>query len=220
MPQLNRAWNKVRSELAEVGLLYAPENESDSGYLDQIDLKVAWLPSINEAGYVWEKVDWFAHLQGYEEGVIYLPVDLPRDAYVPGATLVDVIRHEYAHAWHWLEPDFFERPWFQRAFGGEYDDGETTPLALFGQKLRRSHKSKIERSRNDREREANVRRLFNQEFISGYAATHFCEDFAETFMTYLRHRKNLSRYRNRPGVYRKLAAVEKAVNVASRELGT
>lgn len=220
MPQVNRAWNIVRSELADVGLLYNPIDDSDGGYLDQIELQVSWLPSVGEAGYVYEEVDWFAHLVGYEEGVIYLPVDLPREAYVPGATLVDVIRHEYAHAWHWLEPDFFERPWFRSAFNGVYDDGAISPLQLFTEKLLRSHKSKIERCRNNREREAYVRRLFNQEFVSEYAATYFCEDFAETFMIYLRHRRNLSRYQNRPGVYKKLVAVKKAVNVASKELGS
>jgi hypothetical protein len=219
MPQVDRAWNNVRSELADVGLLYPPAGENDGGYLDQIEVQIAWLPSLGEYGYVYEGVDWFTHLIGYEEGVIYLPADLPRKAYVPGETLADVIRHEYAHAWHWLEPEFFERPWFQRAFGGDYEEGEIAPQHLFEQKLIRSHKSKIEQCRNDRERLAYVRRLFNQDFVSEYAATLFCEDFAETFMVYLRHRKNLSRYKNRPGVFKKLLAVEKAVKVASKELG-
>jgi len=47
-------------------------------------------------------------MNGIRPGVIYLPRDLPARAYVPGGTLIDVILHEYAHAWHWLEPAFFE----------------------------------------------------------------------------------------------------------------
>ena len=83
MPEVNRAFSKVRNELCEVGLL-------DEGvYLDQIDLMVAVLPSFGEAGYVYERLPITHRLLGYEEGVIYLPSDLPREAYVPGGTLID-----------------------------------------------------------------------------------------------------------------------------------
>ncbi len=220
MPQVNRAWGKVRSELEEVGLLYCPDDEDDGGYLDQIELVIADLPSLGEAGYVFERVDWFTHLIGYEEGVIYLPVDLPREAYVPGSTLADVIRHEYAHAWHWLEPEFFERRWFKTAFKGPYEQRSPTPLQLFYDVLAARYGKRIANLRNEREANAFIRRMFFKDFVSEYAATHFAEDFAETFMVYLRNRKNLGRFKNRAGVYRKLLAVEEAVKTARKELGT
>jgi hypothetical protein len=220
MAQVNRAWEKVRSELYDVGLLYAPEDDEDGGYLDQIELIIADLPSLGEAGYVFERVGWFTQLVGYEEGVIYLPTDLPNEAYVPGSTIADVIRHEYAHAWHWLEPEFFERPWFRKAFHGEYEDGSVTPLRRFSDGISLRDRRQFERCRNEREELALTKRMFDNEFVSEYAGTHFCEDFAETFMVYLRHRKNLSRFAGRKGVYRKLLAVQAAVAQARKELGS
>ena len=158
---------------------------------------------------------------GASPRIIYLPSDLPQSAYVPGGTLTDVIRHEYAHAWHWLEPDFFDSAWFRRAFGAEYEDGDITPLELWteGNERSRNFKQCFGACRNDRERAAFLRkRLFN-DFVSDYATTHFCEDFAETFMYYLRYRRSLDRFKSRSGVFRKLTAVASAVSRARRELG-
>lgn len=230
MPHVNRAWRTARRELEEVGLLYDANLDSDDledsgddggsgGYLDQIELEIASLPSIGEAGYVYEEMSWLPQLCGFRAGVIYLPVDLPREAYVPGHTLTDVIRHEYAHAWHWLDPEFFGRSWFRRAFGGEYEDDDTRPIELFEDRLAARHRRALARCRTDRERDSLTRRLFRNDFVSEYASTYFCEDFAETFMVYLRHRNNLDRFAGRPGVFRKLTAIREAVARARRELG-
>lgn len=221
MPKVNRCWNKVRGELAEVGLLYDPEDEDDGGYLDQIDLAIAFLPSHGEAGYVYDHNNWFLNLVGFEPGVIYLPPDLPQEAYVPGNTLTDVIRHEYAHAWHWVEPGFFKTGWFTRAFGGEYAEDDSTPFNLWLDRNdgSRSFQRRFKSCRNDTERNALIRRSFQSEFVSEYASEHFCEDFAETFMFFLRNRRSLSRFRSRQGVFKKLKAVEQAVNQARKELG-
>jgi hypothetical protein len=220
MPRVSRAWNKVRSELYDIGLLYAPENDDDGGYLDQIELEVAAFHSLGEAGYVFERTPWITRLAGYREGVIYLPVDLPSQAYVPGSTLTDTIRHEYAHAWHWLEPDFFERPWFRRAFKGGYEDCSVRPSEVFADEVCRHHRRAVNQCRSVREVNALTRRLFYDEFVSDYAGTLFCEDFADTFMVFLRHRNRLSRFKNRTGVYRKLLAIQRAVDQARRELGS
>jgi hypothetical protein len=133
-----------------------------------------------------------------------------------------VIRHEYAHAWHWLEPEFFEQPWFYKAFGGSYDDGETVPSEVWVEKMAssRSFRRHLNACRNEREVNVLWTRLFRQEFVSEYASTLICEDFAESFMTYLRCRRSLEKYKSRTGVYRKLKAVEKAVAQARIELGT
>lgn len=220
MPKVNRAYNKVRNELCEVGLLYNPENGED-GYLDQIELEVAWFPSMGEAGYVFEDHHWCLWLFGFRKGVIYLPCDLPHEVFVPGATLTDVVRHEYAHCWHWLEPEFFETGWFERAFGGAYNEGSFSPLDVWVERNERDRMyiSKLRACRNERERAALLRRRFRNEFVSEYAATHFCEDFAETFMTYLRYRNCLNKFQSRKRVFAKLKAVERAVAKARRELG-
>ena len=224
MPSVDRAWNKVRNELAEVGLLYEPDatNENDGGYLDQIRLEVALLPSFNdEMGYVFEELPWYVSLMGFEEGAIYLPSDLPSAAYVPGGTLTDVIRHEYGHTWHWLEPSFFDNDWFVDAFGDKYECDESTPVDCWVESrlCTRKHKKEMGRCRNEREIAALLQRRFREDFVSNYAATRFCEDFAETFMTYLRYRNSLDRFKARKGVYRKLKSVEKAVTKARLELG-
>ena len=158
---------------------------------------------------------------GFEEGVIYLPYNLPRQAYVPGGTLTDVIRHEFAHTWHWLEPKFFEREWFRKAFTLEYDDMSVSPYELWQTKMTRSRKYKkgLAKRRTEKTREDHLRQHLLKDFVSEYAATAACEDFAETFMMFLRYRNSLSRFRSRPGVYRKLRAVERAVKTARRELG-
>ncbi len=53
MVDVNRAYNQVRRELAEVGLL------SEGVYLDHIEVCVSRYPSRGEAGYVFESIgDW------------------------------------------------------------------------------------------------------------------------------------------------------------------
>ena len=54
MPAVNRAYNKVRDEVAEVGLLYEPQDGTEDGYRDQIRAEVALLPSLGETGFVYE----------------------------------------------------------------------------------------------------------------------------------------------------------------------
>ena len=215
MPKVNRAFNHVRNELCDVGLL------ADGVYLDEIELNVSGIPSYGEAGYVYEEVGWFAPFLGYEPGVIYLPSDLPRDAYVPGGTLTDVIRHEFAHSWHWLDPRFFERPWFRATFGIDYDDTDAKPSELWERKLKRDRafQQSFAACRNDRERANQLRRRLHNDFVSEYATTLAREDFAETFMFYLRNRNCLDRFKSRSGLHTKLKAVEAAVAKARKQNG-
>lgn len=183
---LNRAFNRVRQELHEVGLLY------DGKYLDRIDCAQLMIPNTGEEeeyGFVFDcGVPWYYRLAGCTPGVIYILLDPPVEQYVPGGTLVDVVRHEFAHAWAWLDPKFIKQSWFREAFGDRYhEEWSETPVES------------------------------RTEFVSAYAMTSPKEDFAETFMMFLRHRKSLGRFRQRPGVYRKLKAVERAVAVAAKE---
>ena len=183
MSDVNHAFYLARKDLRAVGLL------EDDRYLGLIDCYRMSLPSLRgELGYVFdESVPWFLRLADVEPGVIYLPRNAPVTA-TKGDTLVDTVRHEFGHAWAWLDRPFIERRWFRDAFGKRYGEGwDETP--------------EYDRA----------------EFVSNYARTSPAEDFCETFMTYLRCRRSLHRFDRRPGVRRKLDAVASAVAIAARD---
>lgn len=181
---LYRAFNRARRDLYKVGLL------DDGRYLDRIGYTQSMVPTFSsELGYVFDRgVAWRYRALGYRPGIIYVPLNPPVESVVPGNTLLDTIRHEFAHAWAWLDPKFIDLPWFQRAFGACYDDAWA------------------EAPEYDR-----------ADFVSRYACTAPKEDFAETFMVFLRRHDSLDRYLGRPGMYHKLKAVERAVARAARE---
>jgi len=187
MEDLTRAYNKVRKDLADVGLL------KEDKYLDGIECWMSsWIDGLWERAYVYDAgTDRILNLMGWFEGVIYVPFNATVDVFTPGNTLVDTIRHEYGHAWAWLDLEYVDRPWFARTFGGEYHHDKWT---------------------------ADEKPDYTEEdFVSRYACTNPKEDFAETFMFYLKYRNNLDRFaKSRPGVYRKLKAVEKVVKAAAR----
>lgn len=217
MPKVDRAYQKVREELREIGLL------ADDTYLDQVEVVVTMLPSDDayQVGYAYvfdEGVTPWAALGGYRKGTIYLPSNLPGDVNVPGGTLINTIRHEYAHAWYALDPELFAEPWFGKAFGLEYTEYDTTPKDVWraGLKRCRKYQRQLKACRNPRERDALKARQFRNDFVSEYAATLAKEDFAETFMTYLRYRNSLHRFKSRPSVWKKLRAVERAIGKINR----
>jgi len=204
------AFNHVRNELCELGLL------ADGEYLDEIELAITVLPSLwGEAGYVFdESVPLIARAVGYEPGVIYLPRNIPHSLYLPGGTLVDVVRHEFAHAWAWLDRDFIDSDWFTKAFGGFYSDThyfESGVYRLFSEMRHPITGTPIWGWHFENYG-------FKKSFFSDYAMKAVYEDFAETFMCFLRYRRSLARFKNRPGLYRKLKAVENAVRAKAREL--
>jgi len=182
---IKTAFNRVRRELREVGLL--------DGLLDDIELRVSHVPS-----WLMLARGWFfdgsptllLRLIGWREGIIYLPKNLEgcKD-------LTSVIRHEFAHAWAWKNPDFFEKPWFQKIFGRYY-----------GGTKRRLPVRHFEASR------------WYGTHISLYATTHPSEDWAETFETWMRWRKSLWRFADRPVLYRKLETIETAVKTQKKKL--
>lgn len=200
MTKVNRAYNQVRQELCDVGLL------ADGEYLDCIELYVSYLWSFGEAGYVFDSgVPGHYKLFGWEEGHIYLPFNVPHKAYKPGNTLADTIRHEYGHAWAWLDRPYIDKPWFKRAFQAAYDD-----------QWELGHRLWKVFSRNNNEFRKS---LYFQDYVTAYALTAPYEDFAETFFTFLKYRGSLSRFKSRPGVMKKLIAVRDAVKVKAKSLG-
>ena len=130
MANVDRAYNLVRHELAELGLL------ADGVYLDAIELCISNAKSSGERGYVFEQVGHYAK-RGYRPGVIYLPRDLPHQPYKPGMTLCDTIRHEYAHAWYYIDSGFFKQDWFERTFGAAYNNCASTPYQSWRRHLKR-----------------------------------------------------------------------------------
>lgn len=213
MSNVDRAYNQVRNELAEVGLL------ADGVYLDAVELCISHEKSGDgEVGYVFERVGHYAE-RGYEPGVIYLPRDLPHKRYKPGFTLTDTIRHEYAHAWWYLDPGFFRQDWFVRTFGAAYANCEPVPYQSWQKQMKKDPALRHVAALQDHDHEAHERH-FNKHllmhFVSEYATTNASEDFAETFMYFLKYRRSLSRFQNRPGVYRKIRMVERAVAMAAR----
>lgn len=183
--ELARAYNKVRDELRDVGLL------ADGRYLDDIECRAHWEPSAifdRECARVYDAdVSWVGSWLGFEPGTIYVFTAAPVRSHVPGGTLVDVIRHEFAHAWAWRDRPFFRGRWFRDAFGATY---HSDPWA----------------DSDDFDR---------ADYVSEYATKQAKEDFAETFMVYLRDRRKLSTYRRRGGLFAKLLAVEAAVEEAA-----
>ncbi len=183
MARVNRAFNHARNDLRAVGLL------ADGRYLDRIDCYRTALPSLTgEMGYVFdESVPWIVRLANVRPGVIYLPLNAPVST-TPGDTLVDTVRHEFGHAWAWLDRTYIDRRWFRDAFGAHYgDDWEEPP------------------------------EYDPTDFVTAYACTRPAEDFCESVATYLRCRQSLHRFDRRPGVKRKLLAVARAIEVAARD---
>jgi hypothetical protein len=119
---LERAFNRVRRELAELGLL------ADGIYLDRIDLARSLVPTFRGLmGWVYDQdTGFWRRLLGFREGVIYIPINAPVGAQTPGGTLVDVIRHEFGHAWEWVDRRFFRGRWFHDAFGPHHHDRSNT----------------------------------------------------------------------------------------------
>ena len=123
LPRVKRAFRKVRKELANIGLLSRDE------YLGKVEVCISSWPSTTTAGFIFDQgVNWLDARMGYKPGVIYLPLNVPHRAYRPGYTLLDTLRHEFAHAWHWIEPGFFRRSWFIETFGASYVNLNPKPL--------------------------------------------------------------------------------------------
>lgn len=219
MPKLNRAWAEVRDELCEVGLL------DDGVFLDSIELEVEAIASRDGfVGVFFEDPGTARRFVGYRPGVIYLPCDLPKRPFKPGGTLADIIRHEYAHAWRWLNPELFREPWFAETFGADYDDKSPAPffrwLDIFSDQpvlIRAWAQQRMARYLLDTQE---GRRKLARDFATPYAVVNASEDFADTFMLYLRKHESPDAYASRPGVHRKVLAVEAAVKRQAQQLGT
>ena len=147
-------------------------------------IDVAWLAVGYEGCYV-EDPGPVGRLAGYEPRTIYFPrmtfsgfLRTLRGTHRRPTSMRDVLRHEYGHAFAVEHPSLVRRcRRFVDVFGGRYDDEEHADEYL------------------------------TRDFVTPYAATSPSEDFAETFMTYVRCGGKTARYRHRAGADRKLGFV-------------
>jgi hypothetical protein len=183
---LSKGFNIVRDELFDLGFL-----KNTGKGLDSISLVETLLPNWLTGGdgfFYHAGVPRLHELVGFEEATIYVAPNTNHG-------IKDVIRHEFGHALAWVKETHFEKAWFERAFGGDYFDeaGEASEW------MRHYY--------GDDSRFLNC--LLSDEYISPYAMTNPSEDLAECFMFYLKYKGDISRFRARPGVYKKLLAIKK-----------
>ena len=135
-----------------------------------------WHKRLEEVDVYWVAASWDCY--GWNQGDIYIPA-------ITGARLsdlilgqhtrlTDVLRHEWAHAVADHWPRLINIKRFVSAFGGPYESGEA------------------------------VRTYDPDHHLTKYAATNPCEDFAEMFHFYLRHKGRLpTRLDNKPAIVAK-----------------
>lgn len=188
---VQKTFKKVQRELMELGIFH--------GLLDEVKLCVSRLPAwvATASGWFYDcGVSRLAGLIGWQEGVIYLACDTAhrRDK-------LQIVRHEFAHAWAWSNPRFLQKKWFRDAFKRSYFGKPWCSNLQWYIRKKDFKKSK-----------------YWCTHASAYATYSPAEDFAETFEVFMRHRNNLDRFRPRTGFYKKLKAVETAVKTQRKEL--
>lgn len=192
--QVSRAYNKVRMELWKLGILW------DGSRLDEVECHYEKLTRYGLAG-----------LGGYMgfcedpkrrdgtggDGNIHIPAVYNgldwRLRWTNKDSANDVLRHEFGHALADRYPKALQKgALFRKAFGGAYSD-------------------KPARGTDPADWEGRC--------VSGYAATQTREDFAETFMLYVKHKGKMpAKYAKSPAICRKWKAVAEIVRrVAAAE---
>ena len=169
--EVNRAYNKVRMELWNLGVLW------DGSKLDGVGCLFDSFPVecvIRGAEGLWKKK---------LNAIVF-----PRFYFAGGEkdSDIDVLRHEFGHALAELYPDALKKGGkFRAAFGGAYGDNPawgTDPDNWEGR------------------------------CVTPYAATRTQEDFAETFMLFMKHKGKIpARFAKKPAIRRKWKAVAEIV---------
>lgn len=204
LKQAEMAYNRARQDLCDLGLL------GDGIYLDEIELYVTQLreswPGFGAHGWVYDRGSSFwGRILGFQEGTIYLATQSARSELGPGYSLTDVVRHEFAHAWYWLDPKFVAGPWFKRAFGAPYDSDPDD----FGAKVWTAF---------DEHPQEFKRIGYYNSYATPYAMYSSFEDFAETFAWLLKNHRSIHRLKSRPGLLKKVQAIQKAIGRKAKAL--
>ena len=117
---------------------------------------------------------------------MYLPIEALWTSLSPKASAVDVFRHEFGHALADLYPRALSKgSLFREAFGGTYGPIPAEERGVEGWEGR---------------------------YVSEYATSATQEDFAETFMLFVKHKGKLpAKFRGKPVITKKWAAVREIV---------
>ncbi len=169
---IEKAFNKVRRELENLGLLY------EDSRLDEVDCYPdgILLALVGAMGFY-----------DFEDMNIHIPPVYPAGLFplwFERRALLDVLRHEFGHALADRYKRFFRGGIFKAAFGASYGE----------------------------------KNVFDDEdwtdgYVTAYASTMTREDFAETFMLFMKHKGKLpARYRGKRMIEKKWNAVKQIVH--------
>ena len=143
---------------------------------DELDHLGLWSDRLDKIEVYWVHVSWVCY--GWYDGHIYIPaLTGPQlSDFILGKymRLTDILRHEWAHAVADRHPKLIDTDRFERVFGGPYESSDP------------------------------VHDYDSARHLTRYASSMPCEDFAEVFHYYLRHKGRLPlRYANKPRIVRK-----------------
>ncbi len=153
--------------------------------LSSVDVYTQPIDVVGCHGFYLEK-DYGLRILGFEPRSIYIPLiswaRVQEKLWNLGrssTSIRDVIRHEFAHAFAVEHPGIVRRSRkFREVFGAPYDT------------------------------EGAVNEYHPDEHVSEYAATNPSEDFAETFMLYVKYKGKIARYKSRPTIYTKMKFIK------------
>ena len=188
--QVSRAFNKVRKELWNLGVLWAGSK------LDEV---VCFWEPLNPCGLV-GKMGYCEYMKRRDgtggDGNIHIPAVYNgldwRLKWNDKASAADVLRHEFGHALADRYSKVLKKDaLFCKAFGGAYGE-------------------KPARGTDPSDWEGRC--------VSSYAATATQEDFAETFMFYVKHKGKIpAKFAKSPAILKKWKAVAKIVRRVAAE---
>ena len=177
---MERAFNKVRRELEDMGLLF------DGSRLDKVD---CYYEGFTIGGLYGSVGAMGFYDPDKNDKAIHIPAVFPMALFPwwDGREILDVIRHEFGHALADRFRKLFRGAIFKEAFGGGYGEKKV----FDGYEWERG-------------------------CVSAYAATCTREDFAETFMLYMKYKGKLpARYRGKRSVEKKWKAVARIIRIVS-----
>jgi len=176
--EMSRAYNKVRTELWNLGVLW------DGSKLDNVDatyLTIAPIAAL--AGYMGL---YQPATKTIEFPSVYLPIQSLWKDLGTKANALDVFRHEFGHALADLYPGALKKGGiFRAAFGGSYGGTPAEERGVAG---------------------------WEERYVSEYATSATQEDFAETFMLFVKHKGKIpARFARKPAIRKKWKAVVEIV---------
>lgn len=176
--EVSRAYNKVRKELWDLGVLWEGSKLEGVGCTYLTIAPIAAL-----AGYMGL---YQPETKMIEFPSVYLPIAALWQDIGTKANALDVLRHEFGHALADLYPGALKKGGtFRAAFGGSYGEDPAEARGVDG---------------------------WDERYVSEYATSATQEDFAETFMLFVKHKGKIpAKFARKPAVRKKWKAVAEIV---------